>query len=125
MLNVLDRLVSHSVEVPCWIKGLDLPCWVVVDRSGYSHYYRLAYSFFVGPVPPGLHLDHLCRRPECWNPWHLDPVTPRINSRRGWAAKKGRYFVPRPITSMPWLSRSAREWIEAGAPSIMIGQKES
>lgn len=30
-------------------------------------------------------LDHLCRRPACCNPDHLEPVTHRTNMRRAYA----------------------------------------
>ena len=45
--------------------------------------HRWAYEFMFGPIPDGLHLDHLCRNPPCVNPWHLEPVTPLVNTRRG------------------------------------------
>lgn len=44
--------------------------------------HRWAYEQFVGPVPAGLDLDHLCRNPRCVNPMHLEPVTRRENLRR-------------------------------------------
>lgn len=46
--------------------------------------HRLAYVLLVGPIPDGLHLDHLCRFKPCVNPAHLEPVTPAENVRR-WA----------------------------------------
>lgn len=70
-------------------------CWVwtaATDQSGYglfqggdrmirSHIW--SYNFFIGEVPEGLQLDHLCRNRPCCNPWHLDPVTPLVNTQRG------------------------------------------
>ncbi len=41
------------------------------------------YEQLVGPIPPGLHLDHLCRNTSCVNPDHLEPVTVAENVLRG------------------------------------------
>lgn len=45
--------------------------------------YRYAWEFFIGPIPEGLTIDHLCRNPNCVNPTHLEPVTMRENTLRG------------------------------------------
>lgn len=49
--------------------------------KGYAH--RFAYEFYVGPIPAGMQLDHLCRNRACVNHEHLEPVTPRLNNLRG------------------------------------------
>lgn len=50
-------------------------------RSTYAH--RFSYELLVGPIPKGLHIDHLCRNRKCVNPDHLEPVTNRENVLRG------------------------------------------
>lgn len=45
--------------------------------------HRWSYITFVGPIPAGLELDHLCRNRACCNPAHLEPVTRTENTRRG------------------------------------------
>lgn len=45
--------------------------------------HRLSYSIMVGEIPAGLVIDHLCRNHSCINPNHLEPVTSKVNSRRG------------------------------------------
>lgn len=45
--------------------------------------YTLAYNWLYGPVPKGLHIDHLCRNRACFNPYHLEAVTQQENIRRG------------------------------------------
>lgn len=58
------------------------------DRDGYGRTKdrRLAhvavYEAERGPVPEGRVLDHLCRRRDCVNPAHLEPVTQSENERR-------------------------------------------
>lgn len=49
-------------------------------RLGYAH--RWAYAAQFGPIPDGLHIDHLCRHAWCVNPDHLDCVTQPENNLR-------------------------------------------
>lgn len=51
--------------------------------TGKTYAHRWAYEYFIGPIPDGLHLDHLCRNRRCVNPTHLEPVTVRENLLRG------------------------------------------
>jgi len=52
----------------------------------YGH--RWSYEHFVGPIPDGLELDHLCEIKLCVNPEHLQPVTFEENMRRAGYFKK-------------------------------------
>lgn len=45
--------------------------------------HRVSYETFVGPIPEGLTLDHLCRNRACINPGHLEAVSLRENILRG------------------------------------------
>lgn len=49
--------------------------------------HRLSYETFVGNIPDGLQIDHLCRVRDCVNPLHLEPVTGDENLRRARLAK--------------------------------------
>lgn len=59
----IDMLVKHGVSYP---------------RMAH----RISYETFVGPIPEGLQIDHLCRNRSCINPDHLEPVTAKENIRR-------------------------------------------
>lgn len=47
--------------------------------------HRVSYELYVGPIPDGFQLDHVCRNRGCVNPVHLEPVTARVNTLRGQA----------------------------------------
>lgn len=42
----------------------------------------VSHELFVGPIPDGYEVDHLCRITWCCNPRHLEAVTPQENKRR-------------------------------------------
>lgn len=93
-IKILSRIEAGSTTAPCLVKGLDPVCWVwtralshgygVIGVGKQKTYrtHRLAYVLLVGD-PEELELDHLCRRPACWNPAHLEPVTHAVNMQRG------------------------------------------
>lgn len=82
-------------------RGFDTPCWIwdgALTDGGYGKAsrggktttaHRYVYEMYRGPIPEGLHLDHLCEVRECVNPDHLDPVTGSENTRRSW--ERGRH----------------------------------
>lgn len=41
--------------------------------------HRLSYELFVGNIPAGLHIDHICRNRKCVNPAHLRLLTIKEN----------------------------------------------
>lgn len=45
--------------------------------------HRLSFEHYVGPIPGGMELDHLCRNTMCVNPSHLEAVTHKENVLRG------------------------------------------
>lgn len=85
-----DYIRSSSIPEPntgCWF-------WLwQLNNGGYGIVglrrhrkmlaHRLSYESFVGPIPPALDIDHLCRTRSCVNPEHLQPVTRSENLRRG------------------------------------------
>ena len=71
-----------------WLAGLDKDGYGKFHRGGIgagrsARAHRWSYEYHRGPIPDGLHLDHLCRNHSCVNPDHLEPVTCRENLMRG------------------------------------------
>lgn len=44
--------------------------------------HRVSYELFVGPIPKGMTVDHICFNSLCVNPWHLQLLTRQENSAR-------------------------------------------
>jgi len=96
----MKRIPSHDQSLLARFSASYTPvtesgCWLwdkSVAKNGYGKVYfkmdqywahRVSYELFVGPIPNGLCLDHLCRVRCCVNPYHLEPVTTRENNLRG------------------------------------------
>jgi hypothetical protein len=78
-------------------------CWMWtarVDRDGYGTFtddegrtrqaHRIAYELQIGPIPPGLEIDHLCAVRACMRGSHLEAVTHAENLRRGEGGRNNR-----------------------------------
>lgn len=47
-----------------------------------DYVHRIAQRLWNGPIPEGWHVDHLCKNTLCYNPVHLEAVTPLVNWER-------------------------------------------
>lgn len=81
----LNNRVFRDPNSGCWLwEGrlhLGYGHWSVNKKSVLAH--RHVYEKLVGPIPPGLHIDHKCRVRCCVNPAHMEPVTKKENTFRG------------------------------------------
>lgn len=83
-LRFYDKVMPEPMS-GCWL-------WMAsLDHGGYARYrhngksyiaHRASYEMHVGPIPPGLDIDHKCRVRSCVNPDHLEPVTRSENLGR-------------------------------------------
>lgn len=92
MTTAIDRIMARVTETE---GPLSTPCWITsysTATRGYTRVrvgdhcllcHRVTFEHFVGPIPEGLQLDHLCRVRNCVNPIHLEAVTSRENTLRG------------------------------------------
>jgi hypothetical protein len=89
MTDAIERFMSKVVKLPdgCWQ-------WIgkIHHQNGYGRFcvkkrqfqaHRWLYENLRGSVPINLDLDHLCRRRDCVNPDHVEPVSRRENLLRG------------------------------------------
>jgi hypothetical protein len=77
----------------CWlwtgpVAGNGYP---IVREGSREWAHRAVYELEVGSIPEAHVLDHLCRRPKCVSPAHLEPVTKDDNERaKAWRARARR-----------------------------------
>jgi len=99
-------------ETPCWV-------WQRCRRGGYGEVkiggtqvraHRAYYERFVGPIPDGLQLDHLCRNRACVRPSHLEVVTGFENAIRG----VGTLLTPAQVYEI-------RDRLDGGATQTKLG----
>lgn len=90
---------TEQRETGCWIwtRARTEAGYGRIQVNGKSRYvHRIAYEAFIGPIPDGMQIDHLCHTEDadcpggsacphraCCNPAHLEPVAPLENTRRG------------------------------------------
>jgi len=85
ILRLINRMTIDPLS-RCWEVSYAKSAGYAImgDGNGKTiRCHKLAYEFFVGPIPEGMVLDHLCRNKGCCNPEHLEPVTNAENMRRG------------------------------------------
>lgn len=88
-MTLTEQLATYSVPEPntgcvLWTgpdNGNGYGNTTYLGKTRYAH--RLAYENAKGPIPKGLHIDHLCRTRACINPDHLEAVSQRENNLRG------------------------------------------
>lgn len=126
MKSVLQRFWDKVNKTDtCWLWTASL------DTHGYGHMFvegalrlahRLSYELFVGPIPDGLVLDHLCRVRRCVNPAHLQPITAAENnsaklSRSIWREKthcpQGHEYTPENTYLETYGARRCRKCVRA------------
>lgn len=88
VLRILNNIYIDENECWIWRRRLDRYGYGQIEitrrperRSTKAHI--VAYEVFVGPIPSGHTIDHLCRNRACCNPDHLEVVTRKENIQRG------------------------------------------
>lgn len=69
----------------CWLFACELSpqgYGVVPAYNRKKFVHRVMYEEYIGDIPEGFQIDHLCRVRSCVNPEHLEAVTPRVNVLR-------------------------------------------
>lgn len=109
--TIVERFLSKVSKTPeCWV-------WTAfITHDGYGLFndenhkrvraHRFAYQMFVGEIPLGLDIDHLCRVRKCVRPDHLQAVSHQENIRRSIrppreTCRNGHRWLPENIYNHP------------------------
>ena len=85
ILDVLQRIEPDPVTgCHIWSGRKNWKGYGHTNLEGRSlQVHRAVWEHYKGPVPEGLHLDHICRNTSCCNIDHLRAVTPQVNVLAG------------------------------------------
>lgn len=96
----MEYIVNTQTGCWEWQRGKNERGYGVIRVGGRTKKaHRCYYEKYVGEIPGGMTIDHLCRNRACVNPDHLEPVTQTENVRRGRAAK----LKNRDVLEIRWL----------------------
>lgn len=112
-----ERHFTRGANADCWLwsgctksKGHGASLYGHIRLSGHEgkwrNAHRVSYELYVGPIPDGLTVDHLCGNTLCVNPAHLEAVTIAENTRR---ARMNELRLRRDVP--PWFVR-LRNWLD-------------
>ena len=92
--------VPGPPPTPCllWTGALTKKGYALFHVRPFNTAHVWAYHTFVGPVPEGHELDHLCKRRHCANHGHVEPVPHAVNVARGVRAQKTHCDKGHPLT---------------------------
>jgi hypothetical protein len=83
--------------------------------------HRFSYERFVGPIPEGMSLDHVCHNRRCVEPKHLRPVTTKQNLENLAGAYKGSGTGVRGVSFDPKGSGRYRATVTHNYRTIRVG----
>src|SRR5262249_22474979 len=85
LVSLIQKCVETNPATGCWIWGghKNASGYGIISVGDKNHMaHRLSYELFNAPIPEGYEVDHLCKRPSCCCPNHLEAVTSLENMRR-------------------------------------------
>jgi hypothetical protein len=85
-----EKLIRRrKIENDCWVwtgyrisTGYASVLWTENGVKKNMLVHRASHELWIGPIPEGYEVDHLCRNRPCYNPKHLEAVTHEENTRR-------------------------------------------